>query len=272
MNKSMENFGRVAVASAIAVGLAGCGSKEKEVKEAVQATVKAQEKFESEVEAAVSTRTAELGIAEQGEGEVFTPTPRTRLETEEVSGPSVEQIFKAEESLNYPEIIKPNPSQQVVFPNVEHNGKEPLVEYGESFESGDYFQTGEGDIDLPQYHYRVMTAGEVNIEGLGVECEGNENTGCLVILVNHFGETAMFRDAKVDNGFTVAGRVWDMSTPEKVTEASQALLNHYTGRMIESDNQGANCGTIDGCEKINWHVVVVGNGQKQAHWAGFYKR
>ncbi len=77
MKNSIETIGRVAAASAIAAGLAGCDGTEKEVQEAVQATVNAQEKLDKEVDSAVSTRIAELGIAEQGKGEVFTPTLRT---------------------------------------------------------------------------------------------------------------------------------------------------------------------------------------------------
>jgi hypothetical protein len=96
MKNSIENIGRAAAAGAIAFGLAGCGSKDKEVQEAVKATVDAQEKFESEVEAAVSTRTAELGIAEQGKGEVFTPTPRTET-TQTVTQEDQEEVNTEEE-------------------------------------------------------------------------------------------------------------------------------------------------------------------------------
>jgi hypothetical protein len=81
----------------------------------------------------------------------------------------------------------------------------------------------------------------------------------------------MFRDAEVDNGFTVAGRVWDMSAPELVSLAGQALLDHYTYRMTMTED-GANCGTIDACQSVEWHVVVVGNGESQVHWTGTFHR
>jgi hypothetical protein len=200
------------------------------------------------------------------------PSEQSEVSSSPDKKTSAPETFEAEESLGYPEIKTPDPSRQPEFPNTESGGQKALAEYGESFESGDYFQTGHGDVDLPQYHFRVLTAGEIELSQLGIAEKGSGGAGSLVVLVNHFGETAMFRDAKIDNGFTVAGRVWDMSQPEKVTEAAQALLDHYTGRMTKSDNQGANCGTIDGCKAVNWHVIVVGNGEKQAHWKGHFQR
>lgn len=183
----------------------------------------------------------------------------------------VEEVFRAEEALDYPALEPPDPSRQIVFPDVPHGDRPALVEYGESWEDGDYFEDGEGDIDLPQYHHRVITAGTIRIPQLGVECVSDETTGCLVILINHFGPTAMFRDAEVDNGFTIAGRVWDMSTPQLVTLASQALLDHYAYRMTQVED-GANCGVIKACEQVEWHVIVVGNGEVQVHWSGLFRR
>jgi len=175
------------------------------------------------------------------------------------------------ESLSYPDIQAPDPSREPVFPDVPKGNRPPLVAYETPFESGDYFQTGKGDIDVPQYYYRVMTAGKINIPELGVQCQGTDKQGCLVILINHFGPTSMFRNTEVDNGFTVAGRVFDMSTPEKTIQAGQALLDHYIGRMTASPD-GANCGTIGACPGVDWHVVIVGNGQSQAQYSGTYNR
>lgn len=186
----------------------------------------------------------------------------TRTPSAEVT-PQID-VTQVPESLAYPAIQNPEPSKQLTFPD-------KLVAYEAPFEDGDYFEDGEGDIDVPQYHYRVMTAGTINIRELGVSCEGGERQGCLVILVNHFGTTAMFRDAEVDNGFTVAGRVFDMSTPQKTTQAGQALLDHYAGRMTNSED-GANCGVIDACESVEWHVVIIGNGVLQSHSSGVYTR
>lgn len=180
-------------------------------------------------------------------------------------------IFKAEGALSYPDLINPDPSREPVFPDVAKGERPALVAYESPYEDGDYFEDAHGDIDLPQYNYRVMTAGEIKIDQLGIDCKATDETGCLVILINHFGETAMFRDATVDNGFTIAGRVFDMSTPEQVTETGQALLDHYNGRMTESED-GAPCKTIGACKKTEWHVVVVGNGEAQAHWTGIYIR
>jgi len=174
------------------------------------------------------------------------------------------RVTQVPESLAYPAIQHPEPSRQFGFPN-------ELVAYESPFEDGDYFEDGQGDIDVSQYYYRVMTAGTIIIEELGVTCEATDSQGCLVIIVNHFGPTAMFRNAQVDNGFTVAGRVFDMATPEKTIRAGQALLDHYAGRMTASED-GANCGTIDACESVDWHFVVIGNGQLQSHSSGVYTR
>ena len=116
-----------------------------------------------------------------------------------------------------------------------------------------------------------MTAGRIMIDQLGVDCTASETKGCAAILINHFGPTAMFRNALVDNGFTIAGRVFDMNSPELTTLAGQALLDHYMGRMTQVAD-GANCGVISACVQVEWHVVVVGNNTLQVHWTGLYSR
>jgi hypothetical protein len=182
------------------------------------------------------------------------------------------ELFRAEGAKDYPLLQKPDPEREPVFPDVEKGERAPLVAYEEPFESGDYFHDGKGDVDIPQYYYRVITAGKIKIDQLGIDCSsGSKEKGYAAIIINHFGDTAMFEGAEVNSGFTVAGRVFDMSTPEKVTEAGQALLDHYLGRMTESED-GANCGTISACPSVEWHVVVIGNGKPQVHWAGVYTR
>ena len=74
-----------------------------------------------------------------------------------------------------------------------------------------------------------------------------------------------------DNGFTITGRIFDMSTPDKVTTTGQALLDHYMGRMTESED-GANCSTIDACQSVEYYVAVVGGGQLQSLTGGIYSR
>lgn len=51
----------------------------------------------------------------------------------------------------------------------------------------------------------------------------------------------------------------------------QALLDHYVYRMSQVED-GANCGVITACESVEWHVVVIGNGEVQVHWTGTYHR
>ena len=172
---------------------------------------------------------------------------------------------------SYPQIELPVPSRQTVFPDVPHGNRPALVAYEEPFEDGDYFEDGHGDVDLPQFYFRVITADVIKIPGLGIDCVSTETSGCASIIINHYGSTAMFRDAEVDNGFTVAGRVFDMSTPAQVTLAAQALLDHYMYRMTATQD-GANCGTIDACASVQWNVVIVGNGEAQAHWSGTFYR
>ncbi len=171
-----------------------------------------------------------------------------------------------------PTVTTPDPRRQKVFPDVPHQGRPALVGYERPFEDGDYFETGVGDIDLPQWYYRVITAGKIRIPQLGIDCEGSANKGCSLILINQYGLTAIWRRAEVDNGFTVAGRVFDMSTPEKVTLAAQALLDHVIYRMTVQPNDGANCSILDGCPSVEWHVVVIGDGKPVAHWFGLFRR
>lgn len=185
-----------------------------------------------------------------------------------VKDPIVE-TFRAPESLAYPSIIAPDPSRMKVFPDVPTEGHKALVAYESPYEDGDYFEDCHGDVDLPQFNYRVITAGHVKIPELDIDVTGDDDTGVAVILINHFGETAMFRNSEADNGFTIAGRVFDMSKPEQVTEAGQGLLDHYMGRMTESED-GANCGVIEACNDVKYVVAVVGNGELQAKWEGTY--
>jgi len=203
-----------------------------------------------------------------------TSTPTEKVEEAvgiEAEEETIEPVPNTGDASGYPNLLTPDYSRQPVFPDVAFGDRPALVAYESPFEDGDYFEDSKGDVDLPQFYYRVMTAGTIKIQQLGVSCVSTETKGCLVILINHFGPTSMFRNAVVDNGFTIAGRVWDMSSPELVTLAGQALVDHYVGRMtVESD--GANCGTINACESVEWHVVVVGNGESQAHWQGEYLR
>ncbi len=179
--------------------------------------------------------------------------------------------FRAEGSLDYPSLVYPDPSREPVFPDVPKGDRPALVAYETPYEDGDYFEDSHGDIDVPQYNYRVITAGRIKIPQLGIDCQATREKGCAVILINHFGDTVMFRDAESDNGFTITGRIFDMSTPDKVTTTGQALLDHYMGRMTESED-GANCSTIDACQSVEYYVAVVGGGQLQSLTGGIYSR
>jgi hypothetical protein len=184
---------------------------------------------------------------------------------------TVTVVFRSADVLAYPEIVPPNAARQIIFPDVPHEGRPALVAYESPFEDGDYCDNTPCGMDVPQYYYRVMTAGEVTIPDLGVSCIATPTKGCLVIVVNHFGPTAMYRGNTIDHGFTIAGRVWDMENPEDVSIAGQALLDHYVYRMSAVPD-GANCSTIDACETVEWHMVVIGNGESQAHWSGLFRR
>lgn len=209
---------------------------------------------------------------ESTEEPIETLVPKETPIVEVSSGSSdVREILRVSDALDYPEIIEPDAKRQLVFPDVPNNDRPTLVEYSLSWEDGDYFEDSKGDVDLPEWHYRVMTAGVINIPGI-VDCNGSDEEGCLVILINHFGPTAMWKNSTIDNGFTVAGRVWDMNEPSLVTLAGQALLDHYVYRMTMVENPGANCSTIKGCNFVEWHVIIVGNGEPQVHWTGLFQR
>lgn len=182
-----------------------------------------------------------------------------------------EIVFTALKALEYSELQTPDPTRQTVFPDVPHQGRPALVAYESPFEDGDFCDNVPCGMDVPQYYFRVMTAGQVTIPELGVDCIAADTQGCLVIVINHYGETSMFRDNTIDHGFTVAGRVFNMDTPDMVMLAGQALLDHFAGRMTASED-GANCGTIDACESVEWHVVVIGDDMPQKHWTGIYSR
>lgn len=225
----------------------------------------------------VAQVTEEPGAQETEQPVLDTPTqPAAVANTPVVQAPSgssdVQEIFRSGDALAYPVLIPPDASRQPVFPDVPYGNRPALARYETPFEDGDYFETGKGDVDLPQYYFRVMTAGTVEISQLGVNCVATPTKGCAVILVNHFGETAMFRNAEVDNGFTIAGLVFDMSTPEKTVLAAQALIDHYVLRMTVNPNDGANCSVITGCESVEWHVLIIGNGEVQTHWTGLFRR
>lgn len=181
-------------------------------------------------------------------------------------------VYQSADSLDYFGMSNaPDPARQPVFPDVPYGNRPALVAYESPFEDGDFCDNTPCNVDIPQFYYRVMTAGEVTIPGLEVSCVATDTKGCLVIVINHFGETAMYRGATIDHGFTIAGRVWDMSQPSRVSLAGQALLDHYVGRMTASED-GANCGVITACESVEWHFVVIGNGEVQLHWEGEYFR
>ncbi len=187
------------------------------------------------------------------------------------AGSNVTEVFRAAGSLDYPVIQSPDPSRQPVFPDVAYGDRPAIAAYETPFEGGDFCDSTPCNVDLPQYYYRVMTAGEITIPGLGVSCKATAEKGCVVILINHFGPTAMWRENTIDHGFTVAGRVFDMDKPESVTLAAQALLDNYIYRMPAVPD-GANCGTIEACPSVEWHILVIGDGEKQVHWTGLFHR
>jgi hypothetical protein len=206
-----------------------------------------------------------LGNAKEEEGEDINLSPG-------LPGTSTAtEVFRSADALDYPGIESPDASRQIIFPDVPHGDRPALVAYESPFEDGDYCDNSPCGMDVPQYYYRVMTAGEVTIPDLGVSCIATPTKGCLVVVVNHFGPTAMYRGNTIDHGFTIAGRIWDMENPEDVSIVGQALLDHYAYRMTAVPD-GANCSTIDACETLEWHLIVIGNGESQIHWSGLFRR
>jgi hypothetical protein len=193
----------------------------------------------------------------------------------------VKTTFTSSDSLAYPDMKAADPSRSGTdFPDDVVNGVKPLVGYDVSFQNGDYFQNCNGDTDVPQYYWRVETTGYFYIPKSDdtpedIVCMAAEHKGCALIYINHFGPTMKINDVYDDNGFTVAGQVWDMSQPQNVTAAAQTLVDHYVYRMIFGDgvairNDAANCSVIEGCQSVEWHVVVYGNGKLQKHWTGLF--
>lgn len=206
-----------------------------------------------------------LGNTKEEEGEDITLNPGS------MGTSTVVEVFRSADVLAYPEIKPPDASRQVIFPDVPHGDRPALVAYESPFEDGDYCDNTPCGMDVPQYYYRVMTAGEVTIPDLGVSCIATPTKGCLVVVINHYGPTAMYRGNTIDHGFTIAGRIWNMESPEDVSVVGQALLDHYAYRMTAVPD-GANCSTIDACETLGWHLVVIGNGESQVHWSGLFRR
>ncbi len=280
------SYGAIATVAGGIGAAVGCWSTRKEEQKETESFLDNLKESESGLEAAQKGATPTPTLETPTATAEPTPYPTATPNSEEAAARFVQEqlviseklergepieLFRAEEALDYPLLQKPDPKREPVFPDVEKGERLPLAAYETPFESGDYFHTGKGDIDVPQYYYRVITAGKIKIDDLEIDCSSTGKKGCAVIIINHFGDSVMFREAEVDNGFTVAGRVFDMGTPEKVTEAGQALLDHYIGRMTKSED-GANCGKISACQSVEWHCVVVGNGKPQVHWAGIYTR
>lgn len=184
---------------------------------------------------------------------------------------TVVEVYRAPDALNYPMILGPDVSAQILFPDVPCGDQPPLMAYESPFEDGDYCPSVVCDFDVPQYYWRVFTAGKIVVDDFGVDCIATAVKGCGLIVINHFGPTSMWRDATIDNGFTVAGRVFDMSSPDLVTLVSQVALNHVTYRMTLIED-GANCSVITACQQFEWHIVIVGNGEMMVHWFGIYTR
>lgn len=231
-----------------------------------------QEQVSGEEPLTLDDKPLEMVEEEVVEVEVVELAVKPETDKGAVPGTStVQEIFRSSEALAYLVLQEPNASRQTVFPDVPHGDRPALVAYEIPFEDGDYCDNTPCGMDVPQYYYRVMTAGQVTIPDLSVNCVATDTQGCLVIVINHFGETAMYRGNTIDHGFTIAGRVWDMSTPDNVTSVGQALLDHYVYRMSQVED-GANCGVITACESVEWHVVVIGNGEVQVHWTGTYHR
>lgn len=197
-----------------------------------------------------------------------------------VSG-SMSALYKAPDALAYPDMkpVDPNRSGEL-FPDTDIYGESPRVGYEQSWENNDYFEDCFGDTDVPQYWWRVVTTGYFWIPASGkvaqdVSCIATERKGCMLLYINHYGTTAKFNGVYSDNGFTVAGETWNLDTPDKVTKTAQVLTDHFVYRMLYGENggvrnDGTNCGYVDGCNSVEWHVVILGNGKMIEHWAGIY--
>lgn len=224
---------------------------------------------------ATQTATATATATSKATERARSTATRTVVKSEivAVNSPFVE-VFRdgsVKEAKTIGQIQAPNPARAPAFPDVAQNGLPPQVEYVPSSANWDVWQTGKGELDVPQYHYKLFTARKIELDQLGINMESSGKKGCLAIVINYFGDTAAYKNTTVENGFTVAGRVWDMSTPDKMVTAAQALLDHQTGQMVNSPN-GANCSTIDACKQVEWHVVVIGGGKPVVHWAGLYTK
>lgn len=203
--------------------------------------------------------------------------------TDTVNGEVMKSMYTtgAVDYLHYPEMEPADPNRSgELFPDENLYGEEPRAGYEESWENNDYFEDCFGDTDVPQYNWRVVTTGYFWIPAdeqtpEDIVCMATETKGCALIYINHYGPTMKVNGVYADNGFTVAGPTWDLSTPDKVTATAGDLVDHYVYRMIYADgsderNDGTNCGVVEGCYSVEWHVVVYGNNVLLKHWAGTY--
>lgn len=114
---------------------------------------------------------------------------------------------------------------------------------------------------VPSRHFRLITA---DYSFLGRDCSG----GCLLLLINVSDSDWIWEDQHAKSGFSVPGRYFN---GDKLEQAAWALVSHHSAQMLNLNteglkgevlnteggtNAGGNCGTYEGCEKVNAFIVV----------------
>lgn len=121
------------------------------------------------------------------------------------------------------------------------------------------------DIPVGAWEYRYISG---DYQFLNLECKGDMQKGCMLVLINVMDQSFTWRDQYVDNGFTLRGRYFNGEALEwgvwgLVSNGAASMLNMKTyshpGEPLNNGqpgNSGANCGVPDGCKTVDVTVVM----------------
>jgi len=157
--------------------------------------------------------------------------------------------------------LKPLVTDWSAFPNVDFQKygfqAKDGVEYGMA-ESAYCQQSQTCDVNAAAMHYRLIT-GDYSIAGVD-SCTSKDGQGCAIVITNVGNVTAMWRDSKVDYGFTVTGRYWN---GDAMATTIWALGSNtvYNMTVSNSVNPGANCSVPGGCLSIRFAWIVTSGNQ-----------
>lgn len=147
-------------------------------------------------------------------------------------------------------------------PNMDSPSHDFLAKNGVYWYAGQNYycqQDQRCDLNNPARSLRVVT-GDYQIEDHS--CTGSvAGTGCTFIWINVGDVNAMYRNVKVDYGWTESGPYFN---GDEMAQTLWAVSSHVSYNMLNTaggTNVGGNCSVADGCHEVDMTIIITSGNQ-----------